>query len=269
MMDVYRDSRVEVRFEKHVISLDIQNANVKALNYMDAEGSHKVYADLFCVGANPIFNSHILLQSDIKHPLLGKGLCDHRGIECIVDLDNFDQIAGSTNVTGIGYMLATDAMRKEYAGAIIESVTVRDQIRIEKNKYLQRAKFVFDFDDLPLMQNYVTVSDDPKIPKVVYRGHSDYTQKGIEKLRNNVEEIFSGLPVEKIMFGNLSSGGRHIYGGVIMGSSEKESIVDKQLRHHNIKNLVVAGSSAFPSMGLVNPALTISALSLYAADTLF
>ena len=269
MMDVYQDKRVEIRFEKHVTSLDIQNKNAKALNYIDTDGNHKVHADLFCVGANPIFNSHILLQSDIEHPLLGKGLCDHRGLECVVDLDAYDQIAGTTNVTGVGYMLATDAMRKQYAGAIIESVTVRDQIRMEKNKYLQRAKFVFDFEDLPQMQNYVTVTDDPKVPKVVYRGHSAYTQKGIENLKNNLEKIFSDLPVERFMLGNLSSGGRHIYGGVIMGSTEENGVVDKHLRHHTIQNLVVTGSSAFPAMGLVNPALTISALSLYAADTLF
>lgn len=268
MMDVYQDDRVEVRFEKHVTSLDIQNTKVKALNYMDTVGEHKIYGDLFCLGANPIFNSHILLQSDIKHPLLGKGICDHRGVMCEIDLDSFDKTGGSTNVNGIGYMLATESIRKQYAGAVIESYTPRDKIRMEKNKYLQRAHLMLAFEDLPQMENYVTTTDDPQIPKVVFRGPSSYTQEGIENLRNNLKTIFSDLPIERYTL-ELGPGGAHMYGGVIMGTNDKNGIIDKHLRHHTIRNLVVTGGSAFPTTGLVNPTLTIAALSLYAADSLF
>ncbi len=268
MIDVYQDSRVEIRFEKHVTSLDIQNTNVKAVNYMDTNGEHKVYTDLCCLGANPIFNSHILLQSDLNHPLLGKGLCGQTTVMCEVDLDAFDKIGGSTNTTGIGYMLATDSMRKQHAGALLESFTT-SKIRMEKGKYLQRARFSFQFEDLTQMQNYITTTNDLQIPRVVYQDHSAYTQKGVEKLKNNVKTLFSDLPVEQFTLSKVQHGGGHFYGGVIMGSDDENGIVDKHLRHHNIKNLVVTGSSSFPSTGLVNPVLTIAALSLYAADSLF
>lgn len=269
MMDIYQDSRVEIRFEKHVTSLDIQNANVKSVNYMDTNGEHKIYADLFCLGANPIFNSHILLQSGLNHPLLGKGLCGQGTIMCEVDLDAFNKIGGSTNTTGIGYMLATDSIRKQHAGALLESFTTIDKIRMERGKYLQRARFSFQFEDLPQMKNYITTTDNPQVPKIVYQNHSAYTQKAVENLRNNIETLFSDLPIEQVTLGELKRGGGHIYGGVMMGSNDQDGVIDKHLRHHNIRNLVVTGSSSFPSTGLVNPTLTIAALSLYAADSLF
>jgi len=188
---------------------------------------------------------------------------------CEVDLDNFDKIGGTTNTTGIGYMLATDSIRKQHAGALLESFTAVDNMRIERGKYLQRAHFSFQFEDLPQMKNYITTTNNPLIPRVAYQNHSDYTQKGVEKLKKNVETLFSNLPIEQFRLKEIKRGGGHIYGGVIMANDKKDGIIDKHLRHHDIKNLIVAGSSSFPTTGLVNPTLTISALSLYAADSLF
>jgi choline dehydrogenase-like flavoprotein len=54
-----------------------------------------------------------------------------------------------------------------------------------------------------------------------------------------------------------------------MGNDPADSIVDRYLVHHSVRNLLVLGSGAFPSCSPVNPSLTISALSLRAADHLF
>tara|TARA_B110000263_G_scaffold238405_1_gene239583 strand:- start:328 stop:1071 length:744 start_codon:yes stop_codon:yes gene_type:complete len=56
-------------------------------------------------------------------------------------------------------------------------------------------------------------------------------------------------------------GGHHL-GGTIMGHNSNDSVVDKNLKVHNIKNLFVAGSSVFPTGGHANPTLTIVQLSL-------
>ena len=46
-------------------------------------------------------------------------------------------------------------------------------------------------------------------------------------------------------------------------------IVDRNLVHHEIRNLLVLGAGAFPTATPILPTLTISALSLWAADRHF
>jgi choline dehydrogenase-like flavoprotein len=57
----------------------------------------------------------------------------------------------------------------------------------------------------------------------------------------------------------------HILGTVVMGNDPATSVVDRTLVHHRLRNLVVLGGSAFPTVSPANPTLTISALSLWSA----
>jgi choline dehydrogenase-like flavoprotein len=54
-----------------------------------------------------------------------------------------------------------------------------------------------------------------------------------------------------------------------MGTDPNNSVVDRQLLHHRIRNLAVLGGGAFPTCPAANPTLTLSALSLWAAERLF
>jgi choline dehydrogenase-like flavoprotein len=64
-------------------------------------------------------------------------------------------------------------------------------------------------------------------------------------------------------------GVNHHIGGTIMGSDYKNSVVDKNLKIHGMKNLYIAGSSVFPSTGYANPTFTIVQLSLRLADEIY
>ena len=66
----------------------------------------------------------------------------------------------------------------------------------------------------------------------------------------------------------MSDSGFHHLGGTRMGQDEKNSVVDKNLKVHNSKNLFICGSSVFPSGGHANPTLTIIQLSLRLSDFL-
>jgi choline dehydrogenase-like flavoprotein len=57
----------------------------------------------------------------------------------------------------------------------------------------------------------------------------------------------------------------HILGTTVMGADPRESVVDRHLIHHRVRNLLVLGGSAFPTSSPANPTLTIAALSLWAA----
>ena len=55
--------------------------------------------------------------------------------------------------------------------------------------------------------------------------------------------------------------GLHHMGGTIMGNDKSNSVVDKNLKVHDIDNLFVIGSSVFPTGGHANPTLTIVQLA--------
>lgn len=60
----------------------------------------------------------------------------------------------------------------------------------------------------------------------------------------------------------------HHMGTCRMGDDPEKSVVDRDLRTHDVKNLFLAGSSVFVTGGAVNPSLTIVALALRAAETI-
>lgn len=60
----------------------------------------------------------------------------------------------------------------------------------------------------------------------------------------------------------------HHKGTTRMGTDPDRSVVNPQLRTHDLDNLWVVSSSVFPTGGAVNPTLTIGALALYAAENI-
>jgi choline dehydrogenase-like flavoprotein len=54
-----------------------------------------------------------------------------------------------------------------------------------------------------------------------------------------------------------------------MSKTAKEGVLDKHLIHHQYRNLFVLGSGSFTTFTPANPTLTLSALSLHAADKSF
>ena len=58
----------------------------------------------------------------------------------------------------------------------------------------------------------------------------------------------------------------HHMGTTRMGEDPAESVVNANLRTHDLENCWIASSSVFPTAGAMNPTLTIAALALRAAD---
>jgi choline dehydrogenase-like flavoprotein len=269
---IYRDPRVILSLNSEVIGIDTAGNSAVAVEYIKDGRREKAGGDLFVLGAGSIFNPSILFKSGLDSPMLGKNLNEQISKYVTVELNGVDNLQGSTSISGHGYMLYDGDHRSEYAACLFESYNVPhlNGLRMEKGKWLQRMRLKFIFEDLPSPQNHVKISDEnPGLPETVYIDFSDYTKRSIDKLPERLNGLLKPLPVENIIISekvNITDG--HIMGTTVMGDDPETSVVDKHLMHHKIRNLLILGSGSFPTCSPANPALTISALSLWAADHL-
>ncbi len=128
----------------------------------------------------------------------------------------------------------------------------------------------FMFDDIPRDENTIGIhAPDPRLPEARFTGYSDYAQRGMDRVPKMVEELAKALPIERIESILVGRTTAHIQGTVVMGTDPKDSIVDRHLIHHTYRNLLVLGASAYPTASPAYPSVTVSALSLWAADHLF
>lgn len=266
---LYADSRVAIRYGSQVHHLLTENDKIKGVAYQYDGKGYEVYGEIVALGANPIFNAHILLNSGDTNPKTGKGLCEQRGTFVYLYFKDIDNVGGSSIITANGYMLYDGGHRKDEAACIIESFNT-PFIRNEPGKWRRIAKLKFIFEDLPDDNNKIVLSDNLLKPKVEYTKHSSYVDKAMKNLKGNIDKIFSFLPIEKIeMDGYFQKSEYHICSTVRMSNSKEDGVVDKNLIHHQYRNLFILGSGVYPSITPANPTLTLSALSLMAADKIF
>lgn len=269
LMHIYRDPRVEVSYDSQVLRLETANDVVREVVFLKNGREQTARGEVVALGANAIFNSHILLQSGDLNPATGRYLSEQVGFYCHVYLDGLENVGGSSIITANGYMLYDKVDRSKIAASILESHN-DFFVRHEHGRWRQIAKFKFVFEDIPQHDNRVTVSDDPLKPVVDFKSHSAYVNRGYDYLKAKLDEVFSPLPVEHIALDeNYVLTEAHNIGTARMSAGPATGVVDKNLLHHHFRNLFVLGASAFPTISPANPSLTISALSLRAADKSF
>ena len=135
------------------------------------------------------------------------------------------------------------------------------------------ARHSIDFwltsEDLPLPQNRIFYDGD--------RVNLDLTLTNMEghtRLKQKLRELCGALDVHPHLFErslylgkDVPIGGTaHQAGTMRFGEDPAQSVLDLNCKAHGIDNLYVADASFFPSIGAVNPTLTIIANSLRVAD---
>ncbi len=270
MAHLYRDPRVTLLLEAEVLAVETEAGQATGVRYLKEGVEKTAKADLVVLGANGIFNPYLLQRSNLEHPLLGKRLNEQVSIHARIDLDGVDNFQGSTMITGHGYMLYDGPHRSEHAACLIEVYNIPlPHLRVERGKWRQRCYMRFIFEDLPSEKNYVAVSaTPPDLPETVHESYSAYAQRGIDTLPKVLPKVLAPLPIEDLTLLKVNKTDGHIMGTTVMGDEPANAIVDKHLIHHKIRNLMVLGSSVFPTCAPANPTLTISALTLWAVDQL-
>jgi choline dehydrogenase-like flavoprotein len=267
-LGVYEDERVELRSGAQVLAFDAEGAIVRSVIYRSGGRDESAAAEVFALGANAIFNAHILLASGDDGPQTGRGLGEQVGIQATVHLDGFANTGGSTWVNANGYMLYDGEHRARAAACLIESNNAA-YIRMERGKWRDVLRLRLIFEDLPQDESRVQTSDDALRPRVTYAGHSNYVTAGITRVKELLPGVLADLPVEEILYDRKHASEAHILGTTRMSESAADGVVDRRLIHHRYRNLFVLGGGAFPTFAPANPTLTISALSMYAAANSF
>jgi gluconate 2-dehydrogenase alpha chain len=86
------------------------------------------------------------------------------------------------------------------------------------------------------------------------------------KIAREMGAKFDEGPPSRAPYNVINYQSTHIQGGVVMGASPENSVVNKYLQHWDIPNLFVVGASAFPQNAAPNPTLTSLSLTYMAAD---
>jgi choline dehydrogenase-like flavoprotein len=259
---------VEIRADCEVTHLDVANGKTVAALYKQAGRELRAKGELFVLGANAIHSPAILLRSGIEHPLTGVGIHEQVGYHAEVMLDGLDNMDGGSITTALNYSLYDGAFRKEHAGALVYFENRWPHgLRKEYGRWRQLAPLIVVLEDLPQDANRVTLDADG-IPLVQHESISDYAKVGVERSLEALPKLLSPLPVESIEFRKMRETESHVQGSLRMGTDPEASVVDSKQVHHRVRNLVVVGSSVFPSSSCSNPSLTVAALSMRSADLL-
>ena len=267
---IYEDPRVTLTLEATVQTVETTGALATGVTFEHRAQTHTANADLVVLGANALFNTHILQRSGVESPALGRRLNEQVSVIVDIKLAGVDNFQGSTSLTGHGYMFYDGPHRAARAGCLLETWNVIPQrLRPERGRWREKMRVKLIFEDLPDEANTVTPSDEaPDLPSTTYHGYSDYTQRGVNTVPDLLAELGQALPIESYSTA-IRTTEAHIQGTTAMGDDPRSSVVDKHLLHHTLRNLVVLGSGSFPTCPPANPTLTLSALSLWSAAHLY
>jgi len=270
MSALFTDARVTLRTGANVQAITIAGGLARGVRYTQESREHEVDGDLVALGANAIFNPYLLLRSGLDDPMLGRGLTEQASVLVTAWLDGVDNFQGSTSTTGHGYMLYDGPHRREH-GAVLMETSNLPVLRARRGRQRQifRAKMIIE--DVFRSDNRVLISPhDAEKPLVSFAGHSRHTYQAVPALKSKLPSLLSPLPVEWLDipdYRDLSEA--HSMCSTVMGNDPNDSVVDRDLLHHRVRNLLVLGASTFASAAAANPTLTLCALSLRSADRLF
>ena len=120
-------------------------------------------------------------------------------------------------------------------------------------------------EDIPDPDNRVTVTDEGKIKVDFTRNNLKAHQELVDLWQNYLRRtdfflfMVTTVPLSAVW---------HQVGTCKFGSDPKTTVLDLNCRTHDLNNLYVVDGSFFPSMGAVNPTLTIVANALRVSDHL-
>ena len=138
------------------------------------------------------------------------------------------------------------------------------------------SRYTMDFwlssEDIPLAENRISLAADGRVTLA----ETDTNIEAHKRLRRKMEAAMTKLGAHEKMLDHriyfkkdiVLSGTAHQAGTVRFGTDPASSVLDTNCKAHELDNLYVTDAGFFPSIGAVNPTLTIVANALRVADHL-
>jgi choline dehydrogenase-like flavoprotein len=141
-------------------------------------------------------------------------------------------------------------------------------LRQEFGRWRETLSLSVTLEEELLDENRVMIDREGR-PIVHFERYSPYAEVGVDRTMQRLPEVLSPLPVEAIKFRGIRKTESHLQGTLRMGVGRNDSVVDQGHIHHDVRNLIVVGTSTLPTCPAVAPSLTTAAMSLRAADLAF
>ncbi len=276
----------EIRPESFVTHIETQNGKVVAVVYKDADGREhrqKTKALFLCAGA--IETPRLLLLNNLSNASgqVGRNFMAHPGMQVWAQFE--EQTRPFKGIPG--GLISHDTHRPKNAdfvgGYLLQSLGVMpvtyssqyargqqkfgEELRDHLSGYNRTAGINILGDCLPYDHNFLELSDEldarglPK-PRLHFT-EGDNEAKMAAHAEKLMRAIFAAAGAKEMWSFNRHA---HVIGTAMMGDDAATSVVNRFGKSHEIPNLWLCDNSIFPSALDVNPALTIMALALRAAD---
>ena len=126
-------------------------------------------------------------------------------------------------------------------------------------------------ETLPDPNNRVTLATDQPdsagIPRPkIYFKVDEYTRRGLEVVLEHTRKVFAALGATGVKTNTPYLSSAIICGTTRMGTDPRSSVVDRDLRSHDHRNLTILGTSTHVTAPVNAPTLTVAANALRAAD---
>jgi choline dehydrogenase-like flavoprotein len=258
---------VRILLEAEALEVERSGASsISGVRFRHAGREQRVGCDLCVLGANAIHSPAILLRSGFDHPLLGRGLNEQLGYAVEVLLDGLDSLDGSTISTGANYSLYDGSFRSDHGAAfMIFDNRFPYGLRPEFGRWRQMISMHIAVEEELLDENRVLIDKEGRVVAHFER-HSPYAEQAVERTLAQLPKVLAPLPVEQIIYKERRKTESHVQGTLRMGRSRADSVIDGAQVHHDVRNLIVVGTSVMPTCPAVAPSLTAAALSLRAAE---
>lgn len=151
----------------------------------------------------------------------------------------------------IASMMKRGLSRDTIDAALAGETTVQLHGMVETfSRFDNRVQNVAATNQFGLPQTAVTYTQDP-----------DFDAR-MQQVVDQAARVFEKMGATDVRLANVSWRADHAACTCRMAERPEDGVVDPNLRVHGVDNLYVCSNAVFPSLGAVNPTLTLSALSL-------
>lgn len=292
--------RVQVLPETTVLRLNADRGRrIDSATVTDAAGKQReIGAKVFVLAAHAVESARLLLLSESSRfpqglanssGMVGRHFMEHPGVAGrgwmsesafphrigfhTAETHQFavSEKRGDEGVFKISFLNDAGPLPAEIAASSGNwGTALLDEMRLQFGRYVGMR---VDLEQLP--DPTCTVTLDPEVkdsfgqpaPRLTYSVDA-YTGEARKRAVRQMQQIFDAMGASDAIFsldGEYTLCGHQI-GTCRMGDDDQRSVVDRNLRAHDVENLYLVGSSVFVTSTPYNPTLTIAALALRAAQ---